>query len=109
MLIEQRALFRRLNAVLKEMPDSLNEKDSRFLRIATQNVIDCILQAEEPVNSTRTFHQHAEEVIEQIEAFVQQRKHEQWSNYSTFLYGFVEKAILNATPESKLKEMVLQQ
>lgn len=76
MLIEERAIFRALSKILKQVPDTITSQDARFLLLATDAVISTVLQAEEPFNKTAKYHQQANDMLEQLELFLVQRNHE---------------------------------
>lgn len=84
MQMNERQILRALHAALDELPDNASENDSRFAVETANSAISTMLSAGEPFNKERTFLDKARGIVETLEAFIEHRKAEQWSENTTY-------------------------
>ena len=92
----ERNFFKELRSIFDQTSDRMTERDAMFL-YKSMNAVTCvILDAEQPINSTHTFHAKAERIIEHVQDFVTFRENENWREHSAYLYGFSESVVSKA-------------
>jgi nicotinamidase-related amidase len=72
--------------MVSHLPDILSTNDSRYILDNTSAVIEALIAAEEPINNTQYFHDQAQHIAQGLQAFIQLRHKEKWSDLSTHPY-----------------------
>lgn len=84
MQMKELHILRSLRGALDGLPDNASERDSRFAVEASNAAITAMIHAEEPVNKTETYQGKAQRIAESLQAFIEHRNAEQWSEDTTY-------------------------
>lgn len=95
--VAERSILKKWQNLFDENAQHLTEQDAFLLYKASHRILSLLLQAEQPFNPTRVYHDQANTIIQHMNAFIAYRENENWSKSSTFLYESLN-AILTKKP-----------
>lgn len=96
MEMHERNIARDLRSIADQVDEHLTPRDALFLYKQTQQIIQVLIDAEEPMNSTQRYRSIAEQMVDHLQSFVNYRECENWCEQSTHSYQTLSLSLIQS-------------
>lgn len=90
----ERNILNQLHDNLDNVPTGISNRDTGFITVTTKAVLRTIIDADEPANKTKKYHEHAQKINAGVKDFIAFREKENWIRETDFKYFTIVKLVV---------------